>query len=535
MLEPTDPPPGLLDAILSDRELAAFCATLLSRHHTFPHHLLGLLLHDTLLAEARRLYAEGESFDPAIRECIQRANFSEHADLRSDFINDWDSALTPLPELDEVNSQPDFEVKQRAADANEGTDAIEQFTVSLETRKKEDAVDHDTATRLQMTEQRASNVDAASVNVPTSDVDPNDKHDSAVSPPVTMHQTGPTEEEQAPSERPTHPRKMPSWGTPLDPISASRRAEDTTSPIQSVPIIGKPPLPEHLPQSALTKRSFSASPHPHDRTHHSSPRALSLGPERIAASASGTRASIHSLRLPLFSDPPSIDRSRPDGTGGLLYPAWSDSPSLVISTDLTEKTSQLPPSSSIPVIPPFGKVPAPEGRLEHPTENYTSPPEKRVSPTPDHSKSYTTPPDDLPDNEGPPVGHDGEQPDDKDETIEPLDSEHEDGGPLPDLPELPDHSPEWSCEETLFHMENFMWDYMEFAAGQARVSLDTALDRFMAHRLSKSRSDNAWNTYLAMRREDTVERERLTALGIPWNGEFISFHGQDHPWLIAHR
>jgi hypothetical protein len=103
------------------------------------------------------------------------------------------------------------------------------------------------------------------------------------------------------------------------------------------------------------------------------------------------------------------------------------------------------------------------------------------------------------------------------------DLEGEGPGPLPELPELYEHDPERSRDENLRGMEICMWDYMDYMAQRCRVSLDTAVDRMFATRVSNGRSTNAWNTYLAMRREDPDERARLTALGIPLKGERLSF------------
>jgi hypothetical protein len=110
--------------------------------------------------------------------------------------------------------------------------------------------------------------------------------------------------------------------------------------------------------------------------------------------------------------------------------------------------------------------------------------------------------------------------------VEQDDSEGEGSGPLAELPKLYEHDADRSRDENLRGMETCMWDYMDYMAQRCRVSLDTVVDRVFATRVSNGRSSNAWNTYLAMRREDPDEHARLTALGIPLKGERLSFSWQ---------
>jgi hypothetical protein len=88
-------------------------------------------------------------------------------------------------------------------------------------------------------------------------------------------------------------------------------------------------------------------------------------------------------------------------------------------------------------------------------------------------------------------------------------------------PEFPEYDHQRTRDSNFESMTDYMYDVLEYFAAHSKTSMDTAMDQFIAHRLSNSRATNPYNMYLAMRREDPREQERLRALGIPTKGAFI--------------
>jgi hypothetical protein len=92
---------------------------------------------------------------------------------------------------------------------------------------------------------------------------------------------------------------------------------------------------------------------------------------------------------------------------------------------------------------------------------------------------------------------------------------------LPDFPIPKGYNHHQTRELNFNAMAFYIYDVLHYYAAHSRTSLDTVLDRIIAHRLSNSRSTNPYNTYLAMRREDASEQQRLRALGIPTKGACV--------------
>ena len=114
-------------------------------------------------------------------------------------------------------------------------------------------------------------------------------------------------------------------------------------------------------------------------------------------------------------------------------------------------------------------------------------------------------------------------------TVRETDSDEEGEEPMtcdedelfPDFPIHEEYDHNQSQEANFNTMSIFIYNVLTYYAAHSRTSVDTVLDRIIAHRLSNSRATNPYNMYLAMRREDPGEKERLRALGISTEGMFF--------------
>jgi hypothetical protein len=108
----------------------------------------------------------------------------------------------------------------------------------------------------------------------------------------------------------------------------------------------------------------------------------------------------------------------------------------------------------------------------------------------------------------------------REEEEEAIDGDSDEG--LPAFPVHTEYDHERNRAWNFEVMADYLYDVLEYYAVHAKTSVDTTLDQIIAHRLSNSRATNPYNVYLAMRREDPNEQDRLRALGIPTKGTFAT-------------
>ena len=568
----------MLDMLASDPTLVSLCNLLLNQDIT-PRRVLRLLSHDAYCEAARHLHSMGsKTFDGGLQEYVDRAN-EGHEDARY-----WQDPFTPEHQGDVDDLEDNLPDTQKSVeDTKQEMDFEDADAFPTPVKKKHGASPAhkwDEGKQDETHEWQAPEVASLAV---TGHEAGGDAMSSAV---VRSQDIGPlagvavtNETVLSPSVLPPFvlsstvlPPSVPLLSKMLQHVAHADSKSSAAVPSQDPEAISTVSLPNETVRSPLVLPSslLPLSDMSQTEAHADSQASAPVRSQQTGALASVPAPALPPPALPFSALPPSALPPPALPPPALLPSATLQPAEALVGVSLTNNTllplSETPQSQSDSTSP---NAISPETQMmameEAPTVGEQEQPPQDAVGRQDNSQELhaTTAPHHISsehiDSQGRRVGEDAdnkhldahggqredngshlaylgedrdnldegvetmEEPEEGDKNVEQDGSEDEGPGPLSELPELYEHDADRSRNENLRGMKVCMWNYMDYMAQRCRVSLDTAVDRVFATRMSNGRSSNAWNTYLAMHREDPVERARLTAMGIPLKGERLSF------------